>query len=505
MAEFDVSALMKDVSKVATGREQITYIPFDDIVPDEGNGYSMEGLDELARSIEIVGLQQPLRVRSIQGEPGRYRIVSGHRRRAAIGLVIKRGSKRFADGVPCIVDVSEASAALRELQLLLGNADNRKMTPADELQQAERISDCIRRLEDEGYKFPGRHREWVSKLSGLSRTKLGRLQAIKNNLVPELFHFFEIGQLNETAANELQKLPKEAQEAIAESCKRTGDAFFITSDAAAHCVKYAERYMAPCKCGNGDECDHHTRRFVQPLRAQYGWQRCSGECCLSCSELHQCKAACAKGRAKQKEDKETKAAEEAKASEKRAREDAKRQAGYRQQLQREAQRVLPLIEAAGLDARNTLRGRYSHTTVKVADVRKYAAGDFGDDHFYSGSFLPSDVAGLEEWAILLGCTLDFLIGRAETPQPVPGTGTEEAATWRTGEPPREGWYSCWATLKEPPGSWDPDYETFWWNGRFWAQHEHAKVDCGYSVRGWYPLPEGMTDDATDQETGEEDD
>ncbi len=51
------------VSKADTGREQIEYIPLDDIDPDPGNFYSLEGLDELAGNIELVGLQQPLRVR----------------------------------------------------------------------------------------------------------------------------------------------------------------------------------------------------------------------------------------------------------------------------------------------------------------------------------------------------------------------------------------------------------------------------------------------------------
>ncbi len=212
MAEFDLSALMKDVSKSGTGREQIRYIAWENIRPAENNGYSMDGLPDLARSIELVGLQQPLRVRPLADDS--VEVISGHRRRAAIGLLIDQGSKRFDGGVPCIVDTSAASPALRELQLLLGNADNRKLTSADEAQQAERISDCIRRLEDEGYEFPGRHRDWVSKLSGMSRSKLARLKVIRDRLAPGLREQYEEGELNESVAYEFSKFDHAKQDQI---------------------------------------------------------------------------------------------------------------------------------------------------------------------------------------------------------------------------------------------------------------------------------------------------
>ena len=47
MAEFDLAKLMKDVSKMDTGRQQIRYIPLDLIDPDPANFYSLDGLEEL--------------------------------------------------------------------------------------------------------------------------------------------------------------------------------------------------------------------------------------------------------------------------------------------------------------------------------------------------------------------------------------------------------------------------------------------------------------------------
>ena len=66
------------VSELNTGREELRYLPLDQIDPDPANFYSLEGLDELAASIELIGLQQPLRVRP-NGE--RWTVVSGHQSR----------------------------------------------------------------------------------------------------------------------------------------------------------------------------------------------------------------------------------------------------------------------------------------------------------------------------------------------------------------------------------------------------------------------------------------
>lgn len=209
---FDLSSVLADVSTPDTGLDQIRYLPYASLIPDPQNGYSMDGIEDLARNIELVGLQQPPRVRQLSETA--FGIVSGHRRHAAIGLILKRNPGAFPNGVPCIVDREAISTALREFQLILGNSDNRKLTPADEIQQLERLSDCIRRLEKEGYKFDGRHRDWLAKLSGMSRTKIARLQAIQHNLASSLLPFFNSGALPVTAAYRLSQEPAEIQTGV---------------------------------------------------------------------------------------------------------------------------------------------------------------------------------------------------------------------------------------------------------------------------------------------------
>ena len=196
---FDITSVLKGVSGPDIGKEQIEYIPVDQIDPDPNNFYSLEGLDELAGNIELIGLQQPLRVRP--GEDGRFIVVSGHRRRAAILLIRDGGNEMFRDGVPCIVDRGEESPAMRELRLIYANASTRVMGPAEISKQAERTEMLLYQLKEEGIiEFPGRMRDHVAEACRISKTKLARLHAIRKNLVQPLLEEFDAGHLNESVA-----------------------------------------------------------------------------------------------------------------------------------------------------------------------------------------------------------------------------------------------------------------------------------------------------------------
>ena len=64
---FDLAAVLGSVSNLDTGattdREQIEYIDIDLIDADDRNFYELPGIEDLAANIQLVGLQQPLRVR----------------------------------------------------------------------------------------------------------------------------------------------------------------------------------------------------------------------------------------------------------------------------------------------------------------------------------------------------------------------------------------------------------------------------------------------------------
>lgn len=186
-----------------TGLEQIEYIPIDKIDPDDRNFYSVDDVSELAANIELVGLQQPLRVRS--GERGHVTVVSGHRRRAAILLIRDGGSTMFERGVPCIRERGDVSKEWQELKLIYGNSATRILSASEISIQSEKVTEILGKLEEQGVKFPGRTRDHVAAILQTSKSRVGRLHAVRANLVPELLQEFDGGGLGETVAYRLSQ------------------------------------------------------------------------------------------------------------------------------------------------------------------------------------------------------------------------------------------------------------------------------------------------------------
>lgn len=220
---FDITSVLKGVSGSDTkGGTEIVYLPVDKIDPDPDNFYSLAGIDELADSIALIGLQQPLLVRPGE-ELGRYTVISGHRRLAAIQLLQDGeddSAHLFDRGVPCIIDLGEQNIiqgtdlakALQELKLIYANSATRVLSAAEISKQAERIEALLYTLKNHGMTFPGRMRQHVAKICQVSQTKIARLHAIRENLVPDLLERFDAGQINETVAYRISQEPTGVQE-----------------------------------------------------------------------------------------------------------------------------------------------------------------------------------------------------------------------------------------------------------------------------------------------------
>lgn len=225
---FDITSVLKTaVSESDTGAgQQINYLPVDRIDPDPDNFYSLAGINELADNIAMVGLQQPLLVRT-GAEDGRYTIISGHRRFAAIRLLQdgedERERRMFDHGVPCIIQEenpfrfkdSETAKALQELRLIYANASTRVLSAAEISKQAERIEALLLTLKDQGYAFPGRIRNHVAQICQVSNSKIARLHAIRENLQPELLERFDRGELNESVAYRISQETNAVQSSLA--------------------------------------------------------------------------------------------------------------------------------------------------------------------------------------------------------------------------------------------------------------------------------------------------
>lgn len=431
MGKFDMGEFAKVLASVpdsgTDGREQIEYIDLTLLDQDDYNFYALSGLDELASNIAIVGIQQPLRVRPM-GD-GRYAIVSGHRRREALWKLVQEGMDKFRQ-VPCIVESPADSPALQELKLIYANSDTRVMSSADISKQAERVEMLLYQLKEEGYEFPGRMRDHVAQACKVSKTKLANLKVIRDQLQEPFQGQFQRGEINESAALYLARIPKNIQADIAEA---VGPKHRIFGGAAENLLKMAEQYYtfaAETKCPDGTKTCDNVKGFLRRTgKPSYSWQYCEGRCCAKCYSKDQCTGACATAKARVKAEKENQRRKDA--AEKKRKE--KEQGRFRANNVQAAKRLLRAAEAAGLeDDCEIKRGAcVSRLTVKI--LRQWAAGDTGDAYFYGDdSLTPSGREGVVSMAKQLGCSTDYILGLTDDLTPSQPEGQLVLAGWMPG-------------------------------------------------------------------------
>lgn len=297
MAEFDLAQMLGGVSKLDTGvqgREQIQYIGIDFLSSDPKNFYAISGIEELAANIELVGLQQPLRVRPDPDRTGYYIISSGHRRFAALRLLTDEGKTQFAM-VSCIVETKEESEALRELKLIYANSDTRTISGADLTKQAERVEMLLYQLKEEGQEFPGRMRDYVAEACKVSASKLARLKVIRTKLLePRFVKEWEDGDLKEQSAYALAQMPPIMQTTIAEllAGKPTPPGYRLEDIQKRGMDKYL---TADDKCPDGEGCTNGRRRLAHDLDPK-NYSVCGAyrrsACCLDCNDRGGCHYLC---------------------------------------------------------------------------------------------------------------------------------------------------------------------------------------------------------------------
>lgn len=209
----------EDVSKLDTEATAISFIPRERLLQNEKNFYDTSSIDELADSIALNGLIEPIIVRPVRDGSGDYRIISGHRRFLAICELAKNEPERWAR-VPAIIR-EPASDVLEELLLIEANRATRVMSSADTMRQAERYRELLAELKRQGVEIPGRLRDAVAEAMQISASRLARLDVIRKNLSPEWMEAFETGSLSESAAYELARLPQEQQAKVRSKAKGT--------------------------------------------------------------------------------------------------------------------------------------------------------------------------------------------------------------------------------------------------------------------------------------------
>ena len=233
----------------------------------------------------------------------------------------------------------------------------------------------------------------------------------------------------------------------------------------------------------GPGCHAVTDKIVFSLFRPYSWQICDpGKCCLDCWHAKEgCSGACREARDRAKLDK---AVEEEKKKQRESEAEIAQRV-LKKRIRERAAALLPYAEKAGLDDKARISTDYRSAT--VGQLRQWAAGEFGETHFYGDECVrPGQSKDAIDMAKKLGCSLELALGVREWTAAPKAPDTEPA--WRDGTPEKEGWYATICTWPVDPSP-VPFHDVMFWRDGAWFDSEKAKTAVSDLILKWYPLPE----------------
>lgn len=480
---FDIGAVLKNVPNLGTDREQITYLPRDQIDSDEKNFYQLSDLEGLADNISVVGLQQPIRVRP--SADGRYTIISGHRRRAAIDLLAADDPDRWAE-IPCIIAQTQASPALTQLALIYGNANTRTKTDAELAEEAEQVKTLLYQLKEEGFEFPGRMRDHVAEIVGASKSKLARLAAIQKGLDADWKVSWQLGNLPESSASVLAAQPSYYQY-LARVFLYTGEKLTVTAETLEYrfdLMTQAAEQLKGLSCPEGGRCSAKDGRQSEIIRGNPYSCRMGTGCCHECPTLETCSMACIPCQALQLQKQEAARVERRNTRTAEAVARHEREAPLLDMMGRAYERVKALRKEKSIPPQEFLEK--SQGRVYQGELGKLDALESGKSKIsyrMPGGIWPDEARRLIQTADLLGCSVDYLLGREESPAPAPAENVPNLGTWQTGDPIEPGLYAVIADFLG-----EDDTIMIIWNGENWEDSAFDYLLSGHRVLCWYKLP-----------------
>lgn len=182
-----------------------------DLIPSKGNFYSVEDVQDLKQSIELLGVLQPLLVTD-EEEDGKRRIIAGHRRRLAVMQLVDEGKERFRR-VPILIKPKE-NAIIDRLALIMANRFREK-TDWERMTEALETEKLVLELKG-SMNIPGRTRDLLAEIIETSPAQVGRYKAIYNNIIPELMAEFKANRIVVSVIYEASGLPEDYQKQAAE-------------------------------------------------------------------------------------------------------------------------------------------------------------------------------------------------------------------------------------------------------------------------------------------------
>ena len=301
--KFNLAELMGEtVSKSNTGEMQVEQIPLAEIEENENNSYAQNDIDELAESIKVIGLQQPLVVR--RKAEGGYLLLAGHRRRNALALLDR-------EAAPCIVLEADLDPSLQTLILHWTNTMARGgagLTAEYTGQAAKEIEAALKDLQARGVvELPGKLRSYVAEVLKTSEAQIARAKAIDNGLTKAWRGDFKCHRINDSAAYELSQCDPELQRKLHGAYQ--GKMYNLDAKKIKAHKKAAEYPFTQLTCP-AESFSPHPCTGMDKRAAWVRDGKCPG-CCHSCDKADGCEKVCGvvKQRLASAKDAETRKAE----------------------------------------------------------------------------------------------------------------------------------------------------------------------------------------------------
>lgn len=261
--------------------------------PEKENFYHIDDaeIEQLARSIEMVGVQQYPVVKPLKGT-GEYELIAGHKRRLAIQRLLDEGKNEF-EMIPCKVE-DTGDDIRNELILIFTNCTQRERSDQERMQEIRRVKKLVTEYQEK-HGLSGRKQEIIAGILGTNKTKIGTLENIDHNLIEEFKKEFAEGKINTSTANEIAGLEEEVQKTLYESYLVNGT--IKAADAKELKLDSSDQEVLPgqttiddyiSEAPNRKECiydkslDCTIKGACEVARGSLGIE-CHGTCCYACN------------------------------------------------------------------------------------------------------------------------------------------------------------------------------------------------------------------------------
>lgn len=201
------------------------------IYSNSKNFYPQEGIEEKAAEILAVGMLENIAVMYAPEEQGEYRIISGERRWRALKMLVEQGYKEF-EIVTCQVR-SPANPHEEKIELIIANSSRVKDT-ATLLREEAELKEELEYMRENGIKLrgydleSGRLRDVIAGMLKISKTKIAQIEAVNNNLIPELREALEQKHITFSAAYELAGMAEAEQREALKKYMEDGELSYKT-------------------------------------------------------------------------------------------------------------------------------------------------------------------------------------------------------------------------------------------------------------------------------------